>query len=151
VRDATGLVVGSAAWLDHQRKIERGQTPEKLQKQAVWQIVLGVVIIVIGAFIGIKAITGANALGFELTPVGYVVVYVLPYVVGGSAIIHGIRQRSGRAPAPTSATNPSSWPTPPTAGATPPPSPYAPPATAPYAPPVTPPAPEDPGTPGGSR
>lgn len=131
IRDATGLVVGSPEWLARQRKIERGQTPEKLKRQGTWQIVLGVIIVAIAVFVTVTLIRGENSLGLRLAPRGFLTFLVFPLVVGGAVIINGMRQRGGRLP--ERATPPDTWPAAPGE-----PSPRDP-ATGPYAsPPVDP-------------
>jgi hypothetical protein len=94
VVDGTGFAVGSPEWLEAQRRIERGQTPDKQRRQALWEIAFGAIIISISVFTTITILTGEDSLGISLTPAGYLAVSVAPLLIGGYAIFHGLRQRA---------------------------------------------------------
>jgi len=93
VRDETGLVVGSPAWLEVQRQKERRATSSGIQREGMWRIAAGGTILAVSLLTTMTILTSDGSLDIELTTVGYILFCVLPLLVGVLLIIEGLRRR----------------------------------------------------------
>lgn len=115
VRDDTGLVVGSPAWLELQRSRERSRTSSGITREGMWRIAAGAIVLVISLVTTLTIVTSSGAARIELEPSGYVAFCVAPLLLGVLLIANGLRQR-GRSSRELLATLPPRSPSSPTTG-----------------------------------
>jgi hypothetical protein len=117
VRDDTGLVVGSPAWLELQRATERSRTGGISREGMRW-IAAGVVVIAISLVTTLAIATSDDQLGPQPTAYEWVLIGVLPLLVGVVIIQRGRRMRAS-ASRSTPSVPPPAGPMPPTSTAPP--------------------------------
>ncbi|WP_421118249.1 hypothetical protein ACE2AJ_12630 [Aquihabitans daechungensis] len=93
IRDETGLVVGSPAWLELQRLKERRATSSGIKREGMWRIAAGGTVVVVSLLTTLTILTSEGSLDIELSALGYVLYCVVPLLIGVLLIIEGLRRR----------------------------------------------------------
>jgi hypothetical protein len=94
VRDATGLVVGSPAWLELQRALERSRTAG-VSREGMWRIAAGVTIMAISLLTSLSIASADERMAIRPSPLGWVAIGVVPLLLGLVLIQRGRAMKSG--------------------------------------------------------